>query len=167
MSKATYHVPQPGETIFFVGPDGYGIHEIVKSWDSKHGTLTTSGGERYHIEDRASIKLAEPVKERPAIEPEHHWNDSGVGAPVAVATAFTACLPTSFASEVERAQAIADAEAEEKKRSETAINEMNRLADEIVALTNKRRDVMAANEDAEEDHQHCVDYLRSLRVRGE
>ena len=164
MSKPTYHVPQPGEMITF---EGFPIPVTVKSWDSKHGILTIQNGGKLHVKNRSSIKPAEPVEERPTIEPEHHWDDSGVGAPVAVATAFTACLPTSFASEVERAQAIADAEAEEKNRSEAANAEWDRLGDEIEVLVRRRRDLMEANGDAEEDHKHRVTYLRSLRVRGE
>ena len=169
MSKATYHVPQIGEVIQFSEKRNSAMHHIkqVAAWDSKHGTLTTSGGERYHIEDRASIKSAEPVEERPTIEPEHHWDDSGVGAPVAVATAFTACLPTSFASEVERAQVIADDEAEEKKRRSAAIDELKCQSDEIRMLLNKQHDALAAEDDAREDYQSRIDYLRSLRVRGE
>lgn len=120
-------------------------------------------------EEANAIPQTEPVKEEVRAEAGDglRWVDSSAGEPVAVSTEFTVRLPTSFASEVERAKAIADAEAEEKKRSEKVIDEMNRLADEIVALTNKRRDVMAANEDEEEDHQLRVNYLRSLRVRGE
>jgi predicted nucleic acid-binding Zn-ribbon protein len=167
MSKATYHVPQPGEMIHFIDNNGFEIHEIVKSWDSKHGVLTTDYGRRVHIKDRSSIKLVEPAKEEARQDDGPHFAYAPAKDDAIAPTKHTATLPTSFASEVERAQAIADAEAEEKTRSETAINEMNRLADEIVALTNKRRDVVAANEDAEEDHQHRVDYLRSLRVRGE
>ncbi len=168
MSKATYHVPQPGEVIEFSEKENSAMRHIkqVAAWDSKHSTLTTSGGERYRIENRASIKPAEPVKEHPAIEPERHWDDS-VGDPVAVAAAFTARLPTSFASEVERAQAIADAEAEEKKRRSAAIDELKRQSDEIRVLLNKQHDALVVEDDAREDYQSRVNYLRSLRVRGE
>ena len=167
MSKATYHVPQPGDNITFITDGGCLIKCTVARWDSKHGIVFDSVGFRYNIRDRSSIKLVESEKEETHQNDGPHFvyapADTGIVSPAK----HTTTLPTSFASEVERAQAIAGAEAEEKKRSGAAIDEMNRLADEIVALTNKRRDVMAANEDAEEDHQHRVDYLRSLRVRGE
>lgn len=262
MSKATYHVPQPGEMITF---EGFPIPVTVKSWDSKHGILTIQNGGKLHVKNRSSINLAEPVKKpvpekkaeefkvgdrvvaienfggakikgkRGTIKGFHNnpiyaaveydqnideghsceglthkergwWTaleklrhltpeelaeeakfaehpekeescaeagdelrlvDSSADEPVVVAAAFTARLPTSFASEVERAQAIADAEAEEKNRSEAANAEWDRLGDEIEVLVRRRRDLMEANGDAEEDHKHRVTYLRSLRVRGE
>lgn len=273
MSKATYHVPQPGEAITF---DGHVLPIVVKSWDSKHGIVTADCGRRDHIKDRSSIRPAEPgkkpapekkaeefkvgdrvvatkafdgnkeivgirgtvnkrkgivtrksgpksvpwvgvnydkklsdghdmggnlpghswdtgvdclrhltpeelaeeanaipqtesVKEEVRVdaEDELHWVDSSAGEPVAVATAFTARLPTSFASEIERAQAIADAEAEEKKRRSAAIDELKRQSDEIRVLLNKQHDALVVEDDAREDYQLRVDYLFSLRVRGE
>ena len=59
MSKATYHVPQPGEAITF---DGHVLPIIVKSWDSKHGIITSDCGRRDRIKDRSSIKLVELKK---------------------------------------------------------------------------------------------------------
>jgi len=175
-SKAKYHVPQPGEVVEFITKRGLRARVTVSSWDAKHGVIVSTGGLHYAVGDRSTIKPVTPVPVVDAPEPrprtEGHPFRACSDASDEIREAFeemgnTVTLPTSFASEVERAKAIADAEAEEKKRSEKVIDEMNRLADEIVALTNKRRDVMAANEDEEEDHQLRVNYLRSLRVRGE
>lgn len=78
---------------------------------------------------------------------------------------YTTTLPTSFSSEVERAQAIADAEAEETKRHEAADAKSDELAGKITALASERRDVMAEDENAQQDHENRLEYLRSLRVR--
>lgn len=172
MSKATYHVPQPGEVIEFSEKENSAMRHIkqVAAWDSKHSTLTTSGGERYRIENRASIKPAEPspstapnsdaLKSRPCTE-EHLFRE-----PVAVSTEFTARLPTSFASEVERAQAIADAEVEEKRRKALFDQKATELDENLTKILHAQRVLKEEIIADYQDYQNRVDYLRSLRVRG-
>lgn len=247
MSKAKYHVPQPGEEIEFEDPSGFRYAITVAKWDSKHGIITTDDKRRVYVQNRSSIKLVEPspstapkddkptspATRRPTVGdwvevievdeddivkvgdivkiihddhdgvPYHTMYNNGVclresqvkltdkrptdaptpavdapeprprteehlfREPVAVSTEFTARLPTSFASEVERAKAIADAEAEEKKRRSAAIDELKRQSDEIRVLLNKQHDALVVEDDAREDYQSRVNYLRSLRVRGE
>lgn len=245
MSKAKYHVPQPGELVEFQNVRGVHGKVIVSKWDSKHGLITSIGGLTYRVRDRSTIKMvgpatsapkeAEPtatVTRRPTVgdwvevievdecdivkvgdvvkiigddhdsalyevkengdyclresqvkltdkrptdapdpasgapEPRPRTEEHLFREPVAVSTEFTARLPTSFASEVARAETIADAEAENKTRHEAAEAKCDELADKIAALINERRDVMADDEDAQHDFENRLEYLRSLRVRG-
>ena len=180
MSKAKYHVPQPGETIKFATVSGIWKAEIVKSWDVKHGVLTTFEGDRYRIENRLTIKLVAPAPVADAPEPhprteEHLFREPphSLTGPEETAScrlirfipSNTVTLPTSFASEVARAQAIADAEAEETKRHEAVNAKSNELADKIAALVSERRDVMAEDEGAQQDFENRLEYLQALRVR--
>ena len=244
MSKAKYHVPQPGEEIEFEDPSGFRYAITVAKWDSKHGIITTDDKCRVYVQNRSSIKLAVPatsapkeaeptatVTRRPTVgdwvevieveendivkvgdvvkiigddhdsapyevkengdyclresqvkltdkrptdapapasgapEPRSRTEEHLFREPVAVSTEFTARLPTSFASEVARAETIADAEAENKTRHEAAEAKCDELADKIAALINERRDVMADDEDAQHDFENRLEYLRSLRIR--
>ena len=247
MSKALYHVPQPGEKIRFKEISGLYTTEIVKSWDVKHGVLTTCEGDRYRIENRWTIKLVapaptatpKPVKvdapdpgksahRRPTVgdwvEIKNHPLSTGLvgkideddhqGAPylvrfhhgrrlwfrenqvkltdkrptdapapvvdvpeprprteehlfreTAYATTYTAILPTSFASEVARAQAIADAEAEGKKWHEGSLAKYEELAHKIAVLIKEQSAVAVEDANAQQDHENRLEYLRSLRVR--
>lgn len=160
MSKAKYHVPQPGEVIEFSEKENSGMHytKQVATWDSKHSTLTTIGGERYHIDNRASIKPAEPAKNASNMKEEELGMTAGFPPHVA-------CLPTSFANEVARAKAIADAEAENKKRHEEAQAKQKDLGDKILALIKEERAVASEDENAQHDFENRLEYLRSLRIR--
>ena len=197
MSKALYHVPQPGEKIRFKEISGLYTTEIVKSWDVKHGVLTTCEGDRYRIENRWTIKLVAPAptatpkpvkvdapapvadapEPRPRTE-EHLFRDTTATIDLSAlakergniefvpATApYTTTLPTSFASEVERAQAIADAEAEETKRHEGSLEKYEELAHKIAALIKEQSAVAVEDANAQQDHENRLEYLRSLRVR--
>jgi len=178
MSKAKYHVPQPGEKVEFTTKRGLRARATVSSWDAKHGIIVSTCGLHYAVGDRSTIKLVAPA---PTATPKPIKADAP--APVAdapeprprteghpfretaYATAYTATLPTSFVSEVARAQAIADAEAENKTRHETTLTKSEELSNKIAALVSERRDVMAEDENAQQDHENRLEYLRSLRVR--
>ena len=268
MSKALYHVPQPGEKIRFKEISGLYTTEIVKSWDVKHGVLTTCEGDRYRIENRWTIKLVapaptatpKPIKadapdpgksahRRPSVgdwvevtrlepgdivkvgdvvkiigddhdqapyhiagnneyclresqvkltdkrptdapapvvdapEPrprteEHLFRDTTATIDLSAlakergniefvpATApYTTTLPTSFVSEVARAQAIADAEAEGKKWHEGSLAKYEEFAHKIAALIKEQNAVAVEDANAQQDHENRLEYLRSLRVR--
>ena len=77
----------------------------------------------------------------------------------------TVTLPTSFASEVERAQAIADAEAEGKKWHEGSLAKYEEFAHKIAALIKEQSAVAVEDANAQQDHENRLEYLRSLRVR--
>ena len=106
-----------------------------------------------------TVPIGETNLPRPRTE-EHLFRE-----PVAVSTEFTVRLPTSFASEVARAKAIADAEAEEKKRREAARLECDRIISEIETLKSSMAAVAEHDNEAREDHRHILEYLRSLRIR--
>lgn len=57
MSKAKYHVPQPGELVEFQNAGGLREKVIVSKWDSKHGIITSIGAAKYQVGDRSTIKL--------------------------------------------------------------------------------------------------------------
>ena len=172
MSKAKYHVPQPGEMVEFTTKRGLRARTTVSSWDAKHGIILSINSLHYAVGDRSTIKLVAPAPTatpKPvkvdAPEPRPRTEEHLFREPVAVSTEFTARLPTSFASEVARAQAIADAEAENKKRHEAADAKVEELAGKITALVSERCDVMAEDENAQQDHENRLEYLRALRVR--
>ena len=60
MSKAKYHVPQPGELVEFQNAGGLREKVIVSKWDSKHGIITSIGAARYQVGNRSTIKLVGP-----------------------------------------------------------------------------------------------------------
>ena len=170
MSKAKYHVPQPGELVEFQNAGGLREKVIVSKWDSKHGIITSIGAAKYQVGDRSSIKLVmtdapAPVADAP--EPRPRTEEHLFREPVAVSTEFTVRLPTSFASEVARAKAIADAEAENKKRHEAEEVKCDELADKIAALVNERCEIIREDENAQHDFENRLEYLRSLRIRQE
>ena len=172
MSNAKYHVPQPGEVVEFTTKGGLHARVQASSWDTKHGVIASTGGLHYAVGDRSTLKPVTPVPtatpkpiKADAPEPRPRTEEHLFREPVAVSTEFTARLPTSFASEVARAQAIADAEAENKKRHEAADAKVEELAGKITALVSERCDVMAEDENAQQDHENRLEYLRALRVR--
>lgn len=174
MSKAKYHVPQPGEMVELTTKRGLRARATVSSWDAKHGIIVSTGGLHYAVGDRSTIKPVTPVPVVDAPEPrprtEGHPFRACSDASDEIREAFeemgnTVTLPTSFASEVARAQAIADAEAEETKRHEAVNAKSNELADKIAALVSERRDVMAEDEGAQQDFENRLEYLQALRVR--
>ena len=165
MSKANYHVPQPGEMVEFTTKRGLHARATVSSWDAKHGIILSTNSLHYAVGDRSTIKLVAPAPVADAPEPRPRTEEHLFRKPVAVSTEFTARLPTSFVSEVARAQAIADAEAERKKWHEGSLAKYEELADKIAALVSERRDVMAEDEGAQQDFENRLEYLRSLRVR--
>lgn len=256
MSKAKYHVPQPGEEIEFEDPSGFRYAITVAKWDSKHGIITTDDKRRVYVQNRSSINLVKKAEEFKvgdrvvAIEDSGHgkikgkrgtikgfhnnpiyaaveydqnideghsceglthkergwWTaleklrhltpedlaeeakfaehpekeescaeagdelrlvDSSADELVAVSTEFTACLPTSFASEVERIKAIADAEAEEKRRKDLFDKRATELDEDLTKILHAQRMLKEEIIADYQDYQNRVDYLRSLRVRGE
>lgn len=246
MSKAKYHVPQPGELVEFQNVRGVHGKVIVSKWDSKHGLITSIRGLTYRVRDRSTIKLVGPAPSAPkeaeptatvtrrptvgdwveVIEVEENdivkvgdvvkiigddhdsapyevkengdycLRESQVkltdkrptdapapasGAPeprprteehlfretVAVSIEFTARLPTSFASEVERANAIADAEVEEKRRKALFDQKATELDEDLTKILRAQRMLKEEIIADYQDYENRVDYLRSLRVRGE
>ena len=106
----------------------------------------------------APAPVADVPEPRPRTE-EHLFRET------AYATAYTATLPTSFVSEVARAQAIADAEAEGKKWHEGSLAKYEEFAHKIAALIKEQNAVAVEDANAQQDHENRLEYLRSLRVR--
>lgn len=74
-------------------------------------------------------------------------------------------LPASFADEIERAQALAEAEADENKRHKAFLAKDDELSNNVIAILREQKERIQMDLESQHDYEIKAAYLRALRVR--
>ena len=163
------------EIIRVESPDRVRVGDVVKIIEDDHSD--DHSGAPYKVPENGIAWLyADQVKltdKRPeeALEPcprteEHLFREAPAQAtPAEDPHEDVVVLPASFADEVERAQALAEAEEDKNKRHKAFLAKDDELSNNVIAILREQKERIQMDLESQHDYEIKAAYLRALRVR--